>query len=370
MKICILCSTPYQVFSAINIKLNYFSMESVDIYVFDYFKGADKLLRRLKKVKLFNQVIECPLKSLHGQLVKGNKLQRTYEKFKYHSFGKGQITRFFKNCIYDIVFYSNQDPVNEIIISELYRRNKKLIINHYEDGWVDYVFKDKYFYSKRAQKLNQFWKSPEDFFTRKNSYMYKPEMSEAYKDNHSIVNINIYPEKALTYINEVFGYTKESSIYGNVLYFDTLEENRLGISMEDHLKILEFCCSVIPKEDIVVKKHPRNFSEEYKLKGYSIYDFQSVPFEVICANQNFQNSLLISSFSTACFSPKILFGQEPYVILTYKLTGHEYEMDENTQCYLKRICENYSNPEKILVPENYQELKEGIILYKRYLENE
>ena len=370
MRVCFLCSTPFQVFSAINIKNCYFRDELVDIYVYDYFKDSDKLSIKLKESSLFNYVIDCKYKTIHSQLVNNRGLRAIYRKFQFYKWNRGYITKVLDKCVYDNVFYSNQDPINEIIVSELFTRNQSIIINHFEDGWVDYVFPYKYFYGERTRISNRFWKTPEEYFTRKTSYLYSPELAEAFKQNKSINRITIDSRNTLLYTNPIFNYTKDAFIPGNVLYFDTLAENKLGISSKDHLKVLDCCSAKIPLDNIIVKKHPRNFSTYYEDSGYNVYKYQSIPFEIICANQNFENSLLISSFSTACFSPNILFGQEPFIILTFKLTGLDSEMDDKTSNFLERICKNFSDNKKIMIPESYEKLEQCIEFYTRCVKNE
>lgn len=370
MRIVFLCSTPYQLFNAVIMKGNHFPEHTVDLCVFNYFKGSADLVNRLEESGLFNEVVECRFKDKHLQLVAKEKLSRLCHKLRYHFGHRFEIEKQLPNKKYDSVFFSNQDPINEIIVKILFRRNPSIEINHFEDGWVDYIFPYKYFYGKQTKRMNCFWKTPKEYFTRENSYFYRPDIAVASIDNPNVKQIKSVSKGADMYINQVFGYTKDAVITANVIYFDTLQENKLGISMQEHMKVLGYCSFLLEKENIVVKKHPRNFSDKYEEKGYIVYANQSVPFEVICANQNFERKLLISSFSTACFSPKILFDQEPFVILTYKLTGNEAELDEETKKYLKQIKNNYRQSNRIIIPESVEQLKNGIKKYVRYINNE
>ena len=354
MKVAFLCSTPYQIFTAINITCNHLTDSQVDVYVYDYFERSEEMVNSLKESGTFRNVNHCRFKEIHRKLVNGTAMSRIKNKIHYFLFHKsGAVGE--SGCgneSYDTVFYSNQDPVNEMMIRLFHRRNRSVSICHFEDGWIDYTVRKHEFFGTRAQRSNWFWKTPKEYFERTVSWLYLPELADSSVDPNSIRKIQSGGEKASAAINAVFGYSLESRINTKVLYFDTLQENYLGGSMEQHLNTLQILSEMIDIKEITIKKHPRNFSKEYITHGYQIYSGLSVPFEVVCANQDFGKNLLISTFSTACFSPKVLFDQEPYVILTYKMLGYEAQMKESIEQYICRIRNSYRNPERIIIPED------------------
>ena len=67
--------------------------------------------------------------------------------------------------------------------------------------------------------------------------------------------------------------------------------------------------------------------------------------------------VLISYYSTAMFTPKMLFDREPYLIFTYHI-WRVNESDEETK-KLQRIVQflkdSYRNPEKVMAPHTIEE---------------
>lgn len=366
MKTCFLCSTPYQIFTAINIKYSNLFNSQVDIYIYDYFKNAGVISQKVIETRVFDNVILCPFKEVHEKLATVDSFERYLSKLKYYLIRKEKLTRYLLDSSYQMVLFSNQDPVNEILIRYFYKKNKEIRICHFEDGWLDYTFESNKFYTDVTKKRNAFWKTPEEFFKRNISYFYNPDLVDPDCSSELIRIICDNPEGRRA-ANTIFDYNDNARINTSVLYFDTLEENLLGASVQEHLTMLKELKKYFNATEITIKKHPRNFSDLYYEKGYNVYGMQAVPFEVVCQNQDFSSKLLISTFSTACFTPKILFGQEPFVILLYKLVCTNGEVNYRTKRFLERVQENYQNKDKIIIPETYEELDRAIKYYiQRY----
>ena len=66
-----------------------------------------------------------------------------------------------------------------------------------------------------------------------------------------------------------------------------------------------------------------------------------------------EDSILISFFSTAAFTPKLLYGKEPYLLFLYKLIREPVFHADQVVDGLRRC---YFRPEKIMVPETITEL--------------
>ena len=75
--------------------------------------------------------------------------------------------------------------------------------------------------------------------------------------------------------------------------------------------------------------------------------------EIECQNTITDNHVLVSFFSTASFTPKMLYGKEPYVILLYKMLGVEFFNADELVSGLQSL---YSNPQKVILVENLDKL--------------
>jgi hypothetical protein len=72
-----------------------------------------------------------------------------------------------------------------------------------------------------------------------------------------------------------------------------------------------------------------------------------------CQNSITNNHVLMSFFSTAAFSPKIIYDKEPYVIFLHKITGFNFF---NADILIYRLQSMYADSEKVMQPKNVKEL--------------
>ena len=79
--------------------------------------------------------------------------------------------------------------------------------------------------------------------------------------------------------------------------------------------------------------------------------------EIECQNTITDNHIIVSFFSTASFTPKMLFGKEPYVIFLYKTLGIEFF---NANKLVNSLQSLYNNPKKIILVEDLDQLKRVI----------
>lgn len=127
---------------------------------------------------------------------------------------------------------------------------------------------------------------------------------------------------------------------------------------------------IIQKEDQVVslcnqmglnyiyRPHPR---EERQDVNVPILDDSGVLWEMVCAEDISEKHVLIGKCSTAQFSPKLLFGKEPYLIFTHKL----YKYDDHNLCdkyhsLCETIKQSYSIKEKVYEVDDLEDLKRAI----------
>ena len=77
------------------------------------------------------------------------------------------------------------------------------------------------------------------------------------------------------------------------------------------------------------------------------------------------NKCFLSIYSTAIFSAKLLYDQEPYMILTIKMLKNEdNEHFKTMENIIELFKKTYRNPEKIMIPKSKEELQECIKKYE------
>ena len=73
---------------------------------------------------------------------------------------------------------------------------------------------------------------------------------------------------------------------------------------------------------------------------------------VKCIRPTVPASLWIGAFSTAQFTPKMMFDREPTLVFLYKLYGCQFN---NADELVERIRASYRDPQKVLVPQTKEE---------------
>ncbi|PTO35620.1 hypothetical protein C6P52_14775, partial [Enterococcus mundtii] len=117
----------------------------------------------------------------------------------------------------------------------------------------------------------------------------------------------------------IFGVEK-IFIRNKCLFFDQpLLKDGYGV---DETQIFEKIKEILPKKkEILVKLHPRVEINRY---GQNQLLNSALPFEVLLAENDFSNSLIISPISTISFSPSMMFEKKVHSILLAKLIINEF----------------------------------------------
>ena len=107
------------------------------------------------------------------------------------------------------------------------------------------------------------------------------------------------------------------------------------------------------KKSIIYRKHPLEKERDIDITDNICIDIENNMWELEAADFVNEDSILISFFSTAAFTPKLLYGKEPYLLFLYKLIREPVFHADQVVDGLRRC---YFRPEKIMVPETITEL--------------
>lgn len=351
------CSTPYQVINAIQIKENICCDENVDIYILNHFNNSQVVYEALKDLKIFDNVIFLEIKDF--TLSFENKkfftlIRKIYVYLRYRNI----VKEFTKNDnIYSNIYFSYPDFIIKLATMNYKKQNNKLKIYMFEDGTYAYNHANRKntFIKIILNRLFGFGDCTENYDAFL-VYNKKLNLLKAKNNVIEIPSIDLANYSLIEKYNKIFNYNSNNKINEKYIFFDSpdpVEEiNRKA------KEVLEVIAESVQKRNIMVKIHPRYSNEMYK--EFSVYTDSSVPWEVICMNNNIENKILISTFSTACFSPKLIFNKEPIVILLYKLLKlHEDgTVSEDGVNFVNSVKNLYKNSNKIYIPEDIDELKE------------
>lgn len=344
---CYVCGTPYALFLALNIC----NPEESDLFIANQYQSADKIVGVLKESGLFHNVSLIDEKQiLHFKFSKfrKNPLYCRVSMFLRYVFLKYYMNRMgFRPCDYDALYF----PYSFIgRMMYLYCKKSEADIRcfRFEDGVGDYVAEYEAGLTERDQ------------FARKLIGIGKVDFElllacpELYQNNAQMKVSRILfrygnPEISAV-MHKIFPCNADNWKYETV-YFDTV---RNEVPDEEDAKMDELLDTLKQSlaDHFIIKPHPR---ENKRKEGFRYWsEGGNHGFEVDCCNHDFTNHILITISSTAVFIPKMIFDQEPAVILLYKLFDFTKGWDETG--FVDRFRNTYRTKQKVMIPESFEQL--------------
>ena len=244
-------------------------------------------------------------------------------------------------------FFTYGSNMEAYIAYSIIAKNRKVVFSWYEEGVGTYI---NTFYSQLKPWCNlALWlmrvRKP---MLPDNIWLYKPDMM--CNEIPTGVKVNVlsicYDKKLLNYIWDYDVDKTDESNYMAV-YFEQPE-----LDCRRQLELISLFSSDITK----VKLHPRSQSKEL-YRDYSVLSNQNILWELYCLNDyNIHQRIFISSYSTACFTPKMIFDEEPVVIFTYHLYSDKQEYDR-IELLIDRFRTLYKCKDRVIIPKSEDELK-------------
>ncbi|MDD2495186.1 MAG: hypothetical protein PHE29_08340, partial [Tissierellia bacterium] len=181
--------------------------------------------------------------------------------------------------------------------------------------------------------------------------VFKPELMP--KTNIKIKKIpplNIKDVNFKTIINYIFGY-KKWIITEKIVFF---EQPYNSTNLYNEIKKI---ADEILFENYIVKLHPRSKKDNYRY--FNIYENNNIPWEIICLNNDIESKILISFYSTATITNKILFNKEPILIFLFNLPHLKeiHPLNDDTIKFITEFKKTYKDPNRILIPDSIDSLK-------------
>jgi hypothetical protein len=102
---------------------------------------------------------------------------------------------------------------------------------------------------------------------------------------------------------------------------------------------------------LILRRHPIMKNEK---KGDFRYDEDYDMWELVVAERITNNNILISSYSTAQMTPKLLFGKEPRVVFLYNILSPQKNIRlEQSYTDFNNL---YCNAQRVIAPKTIEEL--------------
>ena len=261
---------------------------------------------------------------------------------------------------YDFAYYNNSGYlVNSIFYTGVYKANKDAKHIFLEHAHYSYLnrYSDKPWYLKPL--INLCGLKCLDGSKLDKIYLYEPELSTVKQDApvERLKKIDAENETLREKLNDIFGYSPQQDEFKNKKII-IMEQGKLKVDFDKEAfwnKV--FDC--INKDISIIKPHPRQKNSSLGKSGIDVCSNTTLPWEIVCLNNDLSNKVQITIFSQACISPKLIFDQEPTVIFLYKLlpVGYDY-LGQGLLEFADSIGNWYRDKNKYFIPETFEELSE------------
>lgn len=356
------CQTAYQLFNAITIV----KMNNIEADILFYDRRASKMcdMEKLREASFFyriyeyydflDKVTDADANSFFKKIINAIKKMFFYPSaLKYVAKAENS-----NNC-YEHIYISYLDiPTEAVFYYHKKMHNSRLIV--YDDGTYtcDCLKEKQNLFKTFLSKIA---------FGKTNIFNY---CERVLVRQPNLVDKGRYVEMPVEQIQYNFSKLEQSNLVsvfkGNgddvncinkkIIFFDQPYKNK---------EIIKKQCDIVyklseryGKDNVIVKIHPSYKETEY---DNQVNLFKSkVPFEVLINMFDIEKTILISIFSTACFTPKSISNKEPCVAFVYKtisLKKDGRDFDERMAIrYIKALQTNYIDKDKVFIPNNIDEL--------------
>ncbi|MBU1238524.1 alpha-2,8-polysialyltransferase family protein, partial [Myxococcota bacterium] len=354
MRIVFLVSTPYQILLAINIKHTLHRQDEADIYIQDHFPTAHQMAIELRKLGMFRmvKVVEClGFSTSFSTVTPIRYAQKVFSHLRYRRLAQ-QYYNFGEN-VYDTLYFTCPAVINQIAIKELFSRNPQLKVHLYEDGTGGYggeILKT----SKLKDLFNLVTGNTRAVDRYDSIMVMAPQLYEGETTLPvlKIPPINLEDRELVDSINRLFGFQSSLAIRQRIIFF----EQPINLAPKLMTRIREVADEVL-SGDYIVKLHPRSSTEAYR--KHPLYEGSRFPWELLSLNSSIEDKILISYYSTALITNKIIFDQEPTLIFLFELAEFKglYDISEDMKRFVMRLKSIYRDPSKVRFPTSVAQLQ-------------
>lgn len=155
-------------------------------------------------------------------------------------------------------------------------------------------------------------------------------------------------------------YNKRRYIYFSLFSQEGKSFDKVSVDILDSVLNSSFDKQVVAKIHTGNTAHAENFAKSYEDRIYvdrNIYIFEALYAQL----DNPSDKVLVSCASTATLNPKFMFGEEPYVIFTYRLYNTYRQVGiERDDWIANALLDAYEDKSKVMIPNSMQELKDMI----------
>lgn len=349
MKTAIVCNTPLQVMNALNIVINNVEgcKNNCDLFLIMDFRDSEKIAEEITKTGLFIHVYR--FKSA------GNKITSFVDLLSYRKIlsSFSYLDDSFLDRRYENLFISDRNLLG-VALNYISRCRNVFV---YDDGIATYSGNSITDLSNyRYPILNRLFKSDVLSYRIRKLYVNNKSFCRSQITDH-VEQLPALNEKNPVFdiLMKVFSFNPASeTARKRAIVLEQPLDKKENYNQKRFKEILDE--TVQDRSAILVRLHPVQKDMDYA--DYQV-DCVNNLWELECIKNISDEHVLISFYSSAQFSPKLIAAKEPYVVFLYKLFLNRYDSKECIlfEKMIDLFKKSYKDSSKILVPENTEDLK-------------
>ena len=330
-----------------------------DLYVLDRFSDCNRLVGELEHYNVFRRIILIREDSLYKNKVQYSNLffmrmgiLRTY-------FNIDRIVESFleKDVEYDEMYFTCHLLCFRLVRFYFIKHKYSTKFVMFDEGAGSY-----YGQFERSNIINTIVKrvlfGKDAANMEFETYLYQPQLYYNYSlRKKSIHQLTVFDDVDKNWKNNFFNIfnCNVSNITYKCIYFDGIREEicrteYAQYEMQNWYQTIENSLGV---RNIVIKSHPR--AKRVYPHKCDDYPMSKAPMEVECLNMNMGNMVFISVASTAVVTPKIVYDEEPIVLLLCLLNKDVYQVKDSQIDFYLNVKSLYREQSRFMIPQDMHE---------------
>ena len=349
-------STSYHLFVFLFLKDAFLKDAQVDLVLTDKSPFFYDLYRSGRLTPYFRHVFFADAKKIKNPYKSG--LVTLWESFVHNPTTARMLEdgSFVQFGVYDDIYFASPGMPDEIVkeiaktaIKRAHRAQGKCVHFHrFEDGFASYT---KAPLSTVSSSLGRtLYRLLFGYDIKENEcelYLFEPELAEknvadAASTGFSLVQIPKTDARirlVTEQIRDILQF-KSRCLTENYLFLGQGTANCTG-NPDTYRQLIEEIAAHVGYDNFLMKPHPRGVHDRFD-PPIRMYD-DSAPFELAVASGVMEDKTLISYYSTACVSSKLLFNSRCRIIFLYPLSGDSFNEKCDYEAYFDKLCALYDN---------------------------
>lgn len=336
------CATVYQIIVMLQLKRTIYQDCKADLLLLDNIRSYRDLAKKISREKLFEEIY-----TVDKSCVVFNTVIRDFATNKFYKVIKdnGLKDKLLKNKYSEFIF-SSLDPFTSFLAGYFLRRNRRMKITMYEDGASSYsrhyerafsnIINGKPFIKPLIYRLLH---SPLLYVSK--FYFFNPAAIVWGAPNvEKIPAIDTNNIEFRLLLNRIFDYEHIKDCYSEKVIF--FEESYFadGVDVPD-VELVNKLADKYGKDQIFIKKHPRNPTNRFEHLGYKTNIDTMIPWEVIAMNIDLSNKVIATISSTAAISTILMFPNTNVIFFCDDVKTDNFRVNSTVEV-IKRIQKSYN----------------------------